>query len=84
MGSQSIRAITSEAQRKKVIYHLLNDVNALEKMIEEDRFEKGIQRVGAEQELCLINRQYRPSLNALKFLKKLTTPISPQSWLFLI
>ena len=74
MGSQSIRAITSEAQRKKVVFHLLNDVKALEKMIEEDRFEKGIQRVGAEQELCLINDQYRPSLNALKILEKVNDP----------
>jgi CBS domain-containing protein len=74
MGSQTIRAITSEAQRKKVIFHLLNDVKALEKMIREDRFEKGIQRIGAEQELCLINKQYRPSLNALKILEKVNDP----------
>lgn len=74
MGSQSIKAITSEAERKKVIYHLLNDVRALKQMIKDDRFEKGIQRVGAEQELCLINKHYRPSLDAMKILEKVNDP----------
>lgn len=74
MGSYSIKAITSEAQRKKVIYHLLNDVRALEQMIKDDHFEKGIQRVGAEQELCLINKHYRPSLDAMEILEKVNDP----------
>ena len=71
MGSQSVKAITSQKQRKKFIYHLLNDLDALKKMIDEDLFEKGIQRVGAEQELCIVNKNYRPSLNALKILEKI-------------
>jgi len=74
MGSHSIQAITSQKQRKKLIYHLLNDVKALDKMINEDLFEKGIQRVGAEQELCIVNKFYRPSFNALKILEKLNDP----------
>jgi len=71
VGSQSVKAITSQKQRKKFIYHLLNDLDALKKMIDEDLFEKGIQRVGAEQELCIVNKNYRPSLNALKILEKI-------------
>jgi len=74
MGSQLVKAITSPRERKKFIYHLLNDIKALEKMIHEDRFEKGIQRVGVEQELCIVNQHYRPSFNALKILEKLKDP----------
>ena len=74
MGSQSIKAITSQRQRKKFIYHLLNDLDALKKMIDEDLFEKDIQRIGAEQELCIVNKNYRPSLNALKILEKINDP----------
>ena len=74
MGSQSVQAITSQEQRKNFIYHLLNDVDSLKKMIDEDLFEKGIQRIGAEQELCVVNKNFRPSLNALKILKKINDP----------
>ncbi len=74
MGSQSVHAISSLKQRKKFIYHLLNDVKALEKMIADDIFEKGIQRVGAEQELCIVNKNYRPSVNALKILDSINDP----------
>ena len=71
MGSQSVKAITSQKQRKKFIYHLLHDVKALDEMIKEDLFEKNLQRIGFEQELCIVNNSYRPSFNALKILEKL-------------
>jgi len=74
MGVQSVKAITSQKQRKEFIYHLLNDVDSLKKMIDDDLFEKGIQRIGAEQELCVVNKNYRPSLNALKILEKINDP----------
>ncbi len=74
MGSQSVQAITSQEQRKNFIYHLLNDVDSLKIMIDEDLFEKGIQRIGAEQELCVVNKNFRPSLNALKILEKINDP----------
>ena len=74
MGSHSVKAITSLRQRKKFIFHLLNDLEAFEKMVKNDLFEKGIQRVGAEQELCILNENYRPSLNALKILDQINDP----------
>ena len=52
----------------------MNDLDALKKMIDEDLFEKDIQRIGAEQELCIVNKNYRPSLNALKILEKINDP----------
>ena len=51
MGFQSVKAIESLSERKEFLYHLLNDVKALDMMIEKDLFEKCIQSIGAEQEL---------------------------------
>jgi len=69
MGSQAVKEIESLRERKDFLYHLLNDVKALEMMLEQDLFEKGIQRVGAEQELCLVDKNFRPSCNAIEVLK---------------
>lgn len=71
MGSPSVKAIESLSERKDFLYHLLNDVKALDIMIEKNLFEKGIQRIGAEQELCLIDKNFQPSRNALKVLKRI-------------
>lgn len=74
MGSQAVKAIESLRERKDFLYHLLNDVKALEMMLDRDLFEKGIQRVGAEQELCLVDKNFRPSCNAISVLDKIKDP----------
>jgi len=71
MGSQSVKAIQSKEDRKHFIRHLLNDVAAFEKMLKDDVFEKEIQRVGAEQEICIVNDRYTPAYNALELLDAL-------------
>ncbi len=71
MGSQSVKPITNKKERKEFINHLLNDIEALDMMIKSDAFEKGIQRIGAEQELCIVDKYYRPSFNALEILDKI-------------
>lgn len=71
MGSQSVKPITNRIERKQFLNHLLNDIEALDMMIKSDAFEKGIQRIGAEQELCIVDQYYRPSFNALEILDKI-------------
>lgn len=71
MGSQSVKPITNKSERKEFINHLLNDIEALDMMIKSDAFEKGIQRIGAEQELCVVDKYFRPSFNALEILDKI-------------
>ena len=71
MGSHSVKAIVSLRERKEFLYHLLNDIKALEMMIKEDVFEKDVQRIGAEQELCLVDKNFLPSSQALKVLEKI-------------
>ncbi len=83
MGSQSVKAIITKKQRKEFITHLLADVEALDCMVKHDLFEKNIQRIGAEQEFCIVNDHYRPSLNALKILEKVNDPhFAPELGLF--
>ncbi len=74
MGAQAVKAIESLRERKEFLYHLLNDVKALEMMLEQDMFEKGVRRIGAEQELCLVDQNFRPSCNALEVLDHLKDP----------
>ena len=47
-------------QKEKVdfIHHLLNDVLALDRMLEIGLIEDGVVRIGAEQEFCLVNSDW--------------------------
>ena len=74
MGSQAIKVIKNKTQQKEFIYHLLKDLEALDLMIKADAFEKGIQRIGAEQELFIVDKFYRPSFNALQILDNINDP----------
>jgi predicted transcriptional regulator len=71
MGSQSVIAIKTQKDRKDFVLHLLNDIEAFEYMIENNLFETGIQRVGAEQEICIVDKDFRPSTKALEILEKI-------------
>jgi len=50
---------------------LLNDLRALERMLQEGRFERGVSRIGAEQELFLVDRAYHPAPGALDVLNRI-------------
>jgi len=61
-----------EGQRQREFTSaILADVRALERMIAEDRFEKGVRRIGAEQEMFLIDEAWRPTRGVLKLLEAL-------------
>ena len=52
---------------------LLRDVQALEYMLENDWFEKDIIRIGAEQEMCLVDAgTYKPACINMEVLEKLS------------
>ena len=53
---------------------ILKDLRALERMITEKRFESGVRRIGAEQEMFLLDDQWRPTRGVLKLLDKLRDP----------
>ena len=53
---------------------LLDDIKALEIMLEEKIIEDNITRIGAEQEFCLVNENWRPANNSMHLLKLIDDP----------
>ena len=74
MGHQQVKEIASLADQQLYLSHLLDDIEAIEVMLTEGMFEKGVSRVGAEQELCLVNKNFRPAKTALKILDRIEDP----------
>jgi CBS domain-containing protein/gamma-glutamyl:cysteine ligase YbdK (ATP-grasp superfamily) len=61
MGKQTVSIISTSREKEKFVKYLLNDIKALEVMIEQGHIETGITRIGAEQELCLVDSTWRPA-----------------------
>lgn len=74
MGEQRIHVNTSEEERLVFLQHLLNDLKALERMHKEELIEDDVIRIGAEQEFCLVNEQWRPASTAMEVLQELNDP----------
>ena len=60
--------------RRKFMRAVLNDLRALESMLEGNLLERGVQRIGAEQELFLVDSVYHPAPGALKILERINDP----------
>jgi len=71
MGEQNIVEGASESVRQDFMKALLEEVRALEAMLEKGMVESGVSRIGAEQEMFLINNAHQPALTALEVLAKL-------------
>lgn len=69
MGEIAVNSKHSLAERNAFVRHLLRDVQALDQMLEADFFEKGVRRIGAEQELCLIQDNYEPAFTGPEILE---------------
>ncbi len=55
MGVANVRLPGDNAQSQAFVRHILRDLQALEYMIDNDWFETDIVRIGAEQEMCLVD-----------------------------
>ena len=61
-----------DAERRREFMHaILADLRALERMLVEQRFETGVRRIGAEQEMFIIDQQWVPARGALRMLELL-------------
>lgn len=69
MGTQKLKLAKDPGTRKLFLKHLLNDVEAIEQMLEKGMFESGVKRIGAEQEFCLVDSHFKPSKNASSVLQ---------------
>ena len=71
MGEQNVDELLDEHQLRKFMRALLDDVRALELMLEGGQFESGKRRIGAEQEYFLVDEQGHPSFLGPEVLESL-------------
>lgn len=71
MGEQNVRQQSDEADRRAFMKALLNEVRAMEEMHAAGLFENDIRRIGAEQEMFLVDRAFRPAMTAMQLLEGL-------------
>jgi len=70
MGDQEISPL-SNSSKTEFLRHLLDDIEALEQMIEGGIIESGKTRIGAEQEFCLVKPDLRPAQTGPDVLKSI-------------
>ncbi|WP_255307496.1 CBS domain-containing protein [Allomuricauda sp. CP2A] len=69
MGEHIVNGKFDEEERKAFVQHLIDDIQALELMIKGGMIEDDVQRIGAEQEMCLVNGDFRPSPKSMEIIK---------------
>jgi len=73
MGEQNVSILSDKEQKAKFLKAILDDVQALEYMLENDWFETDVQRVGAEQEMVLVDKDYyKPSMVGVDVIENLS------------
>lgn len=70
MGQHDVKELEPESLRS-FTRHLLADLRALELMLKHGSLETGVRRIGAEQELFLLDRRFRPAPIAMEMLERL-------------
>jgi len=74
MGQQDVDRESTPEHLRAFIKCLLNDLRALEKMIGSGMIESGVRRIGAEQELFLVNSGWRPASIGAEVLERIADP----------
>ncbi len=74
MGEHQVETETNEREARAFMRALLNDLAALERMLEGGQVESGVRRIGAEQEMFLVDRHLRPAFVAEEILKRAADP----------
>lgn len=73
MGEQRVSIVKDQGQMQKFVRSLLKDVQALDYMLKNNWFESGIKRIGAEQEMCIVNKKtYKPAPINMSVLETMT------------
>ena len=61
MGEQQVEDGAEPEKLRAFMRAMLDDLSALERMLEAGSFEEGVRRVGAEQEMFLVDRHFSPA-----------------------
>ncbi|MEZ5314421.1 MAG: glutamate-cysteine ligase family protein [Thermoanaerobaculia bacterium] len=70
MGEQEVKELNSESLRG-FTRRLIGDLQALETMLRSGAIETGVRRIGAEQELFLVDRAFNPAPLAMEMIERL-------------
>ena len=74
MGEHNVEQQVDEKKAQAFMKALLEDLRALAFMLEEGRVESGVKRIGAEQEMFLVDRDLRPASISTEVLEKANDP----------
>lgn len=74
MGDLNVKSVANKREVREFSQHLINDVKALEQMLLNNWFETDTIRIGAEQELCLVDNHLRPASISMDLLKRANNP----------
>ena len=68
MGRHDVQDTTNGEELRLFSRALLRDLRAFEQMLDQGLFETEIRRIGAEQEMFLVDHDFRPAFNAMEVL----------------
>lgn len=72
MGEQKVKVVKDQKQMQHFVRQLLRDVEAFEYMLNNNWFEDDITRIGAEQEMCLVDKDtFKPACINMQALEKM-------------
>jgi CBS domain-containing protein len=72
MGKQQVSIVKSDVQMQHFVRQLLNDLQAFEYMLDNNWFESDITKIGAEQEMCIVDSHtFKPAPIAMQVLEEL-------------
>jgi len=74
MGEHKVEQYLDEKKSQAFMKALLDDLRALAFMLQDERVENGVTRIGAEQEMFLIDRYLRPAPVSLEVLAHANDP----------
>ncbi len=74
MGDHLVQKSSDQELLRQFMQNVLRDARALEQMLGSDCFEQGVVRIGAEQELFLVDSDHRPASTSHAVLEAIDDP----------
>ncbi len=74
MGELNVKKLSASSDKIEYIAQLVGDIEAMDQMLKEGKFEKTPIHIGAEQEFCLVNQSWNPSIMAEEVLEEINDP----------
>lgn len=74
MGEHNVSKTLSGSHLRAFMRSLFNDLHALDRLISDNKIESGISRIGAEQEVFLVGRNWQPACVSPEILKIIDDP----------